>query len=123
MKQIFFVCSSILDGNLISKIVSAQSEDEAFSLFNNSENVKPQIILGPFYKKRVKPIDNIQMLKFSTDNKVRKGIYDDWIVNVFNLLEPANHAYLVFIKRVDDKKVSSPKGIIVIPLSKVRFLE
>jgi hypothetical protein len=38
------------------------------------------------------------------------------------LTEPADHAYLVFIKRADDKKIPFPKGTITAPIHDLRFI-
>ena len=43
------------------------------------------------------------------------------IVNAMFLKEPESHAFLVFIKRIDDKKIPFPKGTIVVPISDLRF--
>lgn len=80
----------------------------------------PKEILGPFYKKRAQVIENTRSLKFS--NQTKKAVYNDWMVNAFLLKEPENQAYLVFIKRVDDKKLPIPKGTITVPISDLRFI-
>jgi hypothetical protein len=65
-------------------------------------------------------IENTRVLKFS--NQTKKAIYNDWLVDAFLLQEPENQAYLVFIKRVDDKKLPSPKGTITVPITDLRFV-
>lgn len=115
-----FVCSCISIGELITKIIPANSPDEASQLFSEQYGMMPKEVLGPFYKKRAQVIESTRVLKFSNQNK--KAIYDDWYVNAFLLKEPENQAYLVFIKRVDDKKIPAPKGTITVPVSELRFV-
>lgn len=119
-RQVVFVCSSISsDGYLLSKIIAASSSDKAASLFLEQENVIAKEILGPFYKKRVRVESNTQKIRFSNESK--RALFDNWLVNAMLLKEPDNHAYLIFIKRIDDKKMPAPKGSIVVPISDLRF--
>lgn len=120
-RQVFFVCVGITDvGELLTKVIPATSPDEASKYFSEKHSMTPKEILGPFYKKRAQVIENTRSLKFS--NQTKKAIYNDWMVNAFLLKEPENQAYLVFIKRVDDKKLPLPKGTITVPISDLRFI-
>jgi len=120
-RQIVFVCASITNcGDLITKIVSADTQAEATKIFTDQFTVAPKEVLGPFFKKRAQVLEITRSLKFT--NQTRKAIYDDWVVNAFILKEPENQAYLVFIKRVDDKKLPTPKGTITVPISDLRFI-
>ena len=120
-RQIVFVCISVSPaGNLLSKIIPADSHNAAGILFEKEYACAPNEILGPFYKKRTQVIENTRVLKFS--NQTKKAIYDSWLVNAFLLKEPENQAYLVFIKRVDDKKIPLPKGTITVPVSELKFI-
>lgn len=122
-REIVFVCSSIdTIGVLISKIISASTPDEASDLFFKENSIFAQAILGPFYKKSTQILETVRTLKFAKNNP-RKAIFEDWLVNAFMLVEPANQAYLVFIKRADDKRLSAPKGTITVPIVKLRFLD
>lgn len=121
LRQVVFVCSSISQsGELINKIIEANSVSEASLIFFEQYSLKAKEILGPFYRKKTQILENTRTLKFS--NQSRKAIYNDWIVNALFLKEPENYAYLVFIKRVDNKKMSPPKGTITVPISDLRFL-
>lgn len=118
----FFVCASLSpDGDLIAETVAGASPNEASEKFSEKYSVKPQTILGPFFKKRAQVLENTRTLKIT--NEVKKAIYNDWIVNAFILKEPENQAYLVFIKRVDEKKLPTPKGTITVPISELRFID
>lgn len=120
-RQTVYVCSAIAEnGDLLNKILPAQTQEDAGKLFFDQTNVKPKEILGPFYKKRTQVLETTRILKFS--NITKKAIFNDWMVNAFLLKEPEDHAYLVFIKRVDDKKASSPVGTIIVPISDLRFI-
>lgn len=116
-----FVCASINgSGELITKIVTAPSASEASQAFLEVFGHSPKEVMGPFYKKRTQVIETTRVLKFS--NQTKKAVYNDWLVNAFLLKEPENQAYLVFIKRVDDKKMPAPKGTITVPVSDLRFI-
>lgn len=117
-RKTIFVCSCIFENNLLNESIMANTEDEASLLFFEKHSIKPKEIIGPFYKKR-ETITNTNLIKFS--NQTKKAIYNDWIVDAFLLSEPENHAYLIFLKRTDNKKVSSPKGTIIVPISDLRF--
>ena len=119
-RQIVFVCSAISpNGDLLSKIIPASTIEEASNLFFEQQNISAKEVLGPFYKKRVGVLENTRVIKFS--NETKKAIYNDWLVNAMLLKFPENQAYLIFIKRVDDKKVPPPKGTIIVPISELRF--
>lgn len=120
-RELVFVCASVSNlGELITKVISATSPAEASKIFDEQNSHPPKEILGPFFKKRAQIIENTRVLKFT--NQTKKAIYNDWVVTAFILTEPADQAYLVFIKRVDDKKLPIPKGTITVPLSNLRFI-
>ncbi len=121
-RQVVFVCAAVNSiGELAVKMISAGSPAEASSIFTNECLIAPKEILGPFYKKRAQVLETVRVLKFSNQNK--KAIYNDWFVQAHLLKEPENQAYLVFIKRVDDKKITPPKGTVVVPISELRFCD
>lgn len=116
----FFVCVAIDNGNLITKVIAAATVVDAKTTFKTQYVVEPQEVMGPFFKKRAQVLENTRTLKFS--NQTKRAIYNDWLVNAFLLKEPENQAYLVFIKRNDDKKQPAPQGTIIVPVSELRFL-
>lgn len=123
VRKIFFVCVAIsLSGDLITKLISAVTPEDAGKLFLEEFNIAPKEILGPFYKKRTQVIENTRILKFASNMQSVKAIYDNWLVNAFVLKEPENHAYLIFIKREDDVQSTIPKGTIVVPINNLRFI-
>ena len=113
-----FICVDYL--SKITKTILASSTEEASNLFLSEYKVLPSEVLGPFLKKKTKIIETKKELKFT--NQSRKAVYNDWVVNAFLLLEPTDHAYLVFLKRNDDKKIPSPKGVIIVPINDLRFI-
>lgn len=122
-RQLVFVCSGISDsGELISKMILAKTPDEAVCLFKQQNSVSAQITLGPFYKKMEQVLETTRSLQFAK-GRFRQAIFNDWQVNAFALLDPADHAYLVFIKRVDNVQATPPKGNIIVPHSNLRFLD
>ncbi len=119
-RQTVFVCVAISnDAELITRIIAATDPKEASELFLQETTHQPKEVLGPFFKKRTQVIENTRVLKFTTQQK--RAVYMGWIVDAFMLQEPENQAYLVFIKRVDDKKLPAPKGTITVPVSDLRF--
>ncbi len=120
-RKIIFVCSGVSNsGDLITSSISASSSQEAEFLFHKENSFLPQDILGPFYKKRKKYTNSNILLKFS--DKSSRAIYNNWIVNALYLLEPAGQAFLLFIKRTDNKTISPPKGTVVVPISELQVI-
>ncbi len=119
-RQTVFVCASIAEGTLVTEIIPANSPSDATQKFTDKYSHAPLTVLGPFFKKRAQVIENTRTLQFT--NQTKKAIYNDWVVNAFLLKEPVDQAYLVFIKRVDDKKIPTPKGTITVPISDLRFI-
>ena len=120
-RPVVFVCIAGNGNVFVSKVIQATSQDEAARLFLEQTNLEMKTIHGPFRPKRAQVIENTRTLRFS-DKKQQKAIYNDWEVNVLFLKEPEDNAYLIFLKRVDGKKVPSPKGTIIVPISDLRFL-
>jgi len=122
-RQTYFVCiamDSVNAGEFISRVIAASSQQDAATEFKEKIGVDAREILGPFFKKRAQVLENTRALKFT--NQTKKAVYNDWLVNAFILKEPENQAYLVFIRRVDDKKLPMPKGTITVPISDLRFI-
>jgi len=116
-KQVYFVCSAINADQLISEEIPTSSEEEAVNLFKNKYNVNCQKLLGPFYKKRVLPVEINKNIQFS--GQIKKATYLGWRVNAFFLKEPADYAFLVFIKSLDNSP--APKNISIVPIKDLRI--
>ncbi len=116
-----FVCVGIDRDKMdvVSKQITATSQSEAANLFLELTKIKAKTIHGPYRLKRAQVLENTRTLKFT--DKSCKAIYNDWEVNAFYLKEPENHAYLVFIRRIDGQKQTAPKGTILVPVSDLRF--
>lgn len=122
-REIVFVCSSVSNkGELISQIIPGKTPAEASALFLEQNQLDAQTVLGPFYKKKTQILETTRSLQFASP-EFKKAEYNGWLVNAFMLVEPANQAYLIFLKRVDDKKIPMPKGTIIIPISDLRIQE
>jgi hypothetical protein len=120
-RRVFFVCVSInKSGELVTQVVPANSPSEASQLYAEKHSHIPKRIMGPFYKKRSQILETTRVLNLT--NETKKAHYNDWLVNAFILKEPIDQAFLVFIKRLDDKKIPMPKGTITVPLSELRFI-
>jgi hypothetical protein len=120
-RPIYFVCcAATLDGNLVAKTIQAPQVAEAIEIFKKEFCISPQQSFGPFYKKRTQILEKTRELKFT--NQIKRAEYNGWLVNAFFLKIPEDHAYLVFIKRIDDKKLPIPQGTITVPISELRIL-
>jgi len=120
-RPVVFVCVALTGAcEIKTKTITAASTKEAADLFFEEFHITPKEILGPFRKKNTQILETTRELKFT--NKTQKAIYNDWVVNAFFLQEPIGQAYLVFLKRVDDKKVPFPKGTITVPIDDLRFI-
>jgi hypothetical protein len=117
-RPIFFVCAGMVDQKMVVITIQGINQQEAIDKFIQDYGMHPTEVLGPFYKKRLQITKTEQTIKLT--NQIKKAIYNGWIVNAFLLLEPADHAFLVFIKRQDGKKMPSPSGTITVPLSHLK---
>lgn len=119
-RSTYFVCCGISgDFKLCSEIIKASEQSEASNIFTEMHGFEAQDVMGPFYKKKTKILENTRTLKFA--NETKQAEYEGWNVNAFLLKEPENHAFLIFMNRIDDKKISPPSGTIVVPISCLRF--
>jgi hypothetical protein len=118
-REIVFVCASISNNELFTKIIAGNTQEEASKLFVEEFNHNPSQIMGPFYKKKKQIVEITRVLKFS--NIKKRAVYNEWIVDAHFLKEPENYAYLIFIKRIDDNKIPFPKGTITVPISDLRI--
>lgn len=116
-----YVCSAIANDKLICKQIVAISSEQATEIFEKENNTKLQVIFGPFFKKRAGILNDTKEVKFVGSSK--KTIYKDWIVSALLLKEPENHAYLLFDKRVDGKKVPKPTGTFIVHLNELKELK
>jgi hypothetical protein len=119
-RQTFFVCAALTDQNkMVMKTLAATSPHEAANLFLEQYHLPAKEVAGPFFKKRAQVIEATRTLKFSDQKK--KAEYEGWIVDALFLKDPENQAYLLFGQRIDGKKMSPPKGTIIVPVSDLRF--
>jgi hypothetical protein len=120
-RSIYFVLSAAIDGVLASKTIEADLLSDAIELFEKEFSVKPQQTFGPFYKKRTRVPMKATKISLSK-NSVKEAEYNGWQVNAFLLDDPKDHAYLVFIRRLDNSNTQKPSGHFTVPISELRFL-
>lgn len=118
-KQLFFVCIAIDTEfkNLIAETLPAASAEEAELLFIEKFKIKPQKIIGSFYKKKEYAVFEEKNIKFS--NQIKEAIYKNWKVNAFILQYPENHAFLAFLKSLDGS--AAPQKNNIVPVTELRF--
>lgn len=119
-KPIVFVCVGIIENNLIAKTITAASKDAAISIFIDQYHNPPNDVLGPFFEKKSQIVEPGKVVKFS--NQTKKAVYCDWLVNAMMLTDPPNKAFLIFIKRIDGRKMKVPTGNITVPINDLRFI-
>jgi len=120
-RSIYYVCSNILNDNLISEVIEASSLKNANNLFFNKFGILPSISYGPFFKKKKKQEVLGNAFKLSSEHK--KAHYNGWLVKAFLLKEPIDSALLIFLNRLDNKNILPPKGINIVSISNLRFLD
>lgn len=120
-RPVVYVCVGIDQDkiDIVSRQVTAASQSEAARLFLEQTNIKAKTIYGPYRPKRAQVLDNTRILKFSDQSY--KTTYNGWEVNAFYLKEPENHAYLVFIRKIDEQAPAAPKGTFLVPVSDLRI--
>lgn len=119
-RQIIYVCSAFHNQMLLSHTVEAINDEDAMKKFEEKYGAKAQIINGPFFRKRSFGLPNAQNIKFA--GKSVEAIYNEWLVSALLLKEPVNCAYLLFDKRVDNKKLPKPAGTFIVKLDDIRII-
>jgi len=118
-RPIFFVCSAIVDGELVSESVEAEKKENASEKFEATFKNVPSIISGPFYRKRVYSTINTTDIVLSGEVKLAE--YNGWLVNATLLKSPENFAFLLFDRRLDGKKTSKPTGMKIVSTEQLKF--
>jgi hypothetical protein len=111
-REIVFVCSAVRKNNLVSKMIESDNIEDCCDIFELENGMKPEIVFGPFFKKKTGNLEKNRTVKFSAE-KSKQGIYDGWHITAMPLLEPVDCAYLIFNKRADGEKNPKPNGMIV----------
>lgn len=111
-RAIIYVCSAVKDNTLVSKMIESASVEDSYSLFEKENGIKPQIVLGPFYKKKTGILDKNFDIKFKFGPN-KQAIYNGWHVTAMPLLSPLDSVYLLFNKRVDGLKTQKPHAMVV----------
>lgn len=111
-RAIVYVCSAVKEGKLISSMIETKTMDDSYVFFEKENGIKPQVVLGPFYKKRTSVLDKNCEIKFKPDQS-KRAIYNGWYVTAMILSSPAESAYLFYDRRVDGQKIPKPNLTIV----------
>lgn len=110
-RTIIYVCSAVRDNTLLSKMIDSTTVEDACVLFEKEYGIKPQIMYGPFYKKKTGTLDKNFDIKFKIGQS-NQGIYNGWHVTVMPLTSPPDSAYLLYNKRVDGQKAQKPHAVV-----------
>jgi hypothetical protein len=111
---------AIINHELVHDVIPAENSADAIKVFEEKFSSKPKEVLGPFIKRKSKPIQITTSLKF--DGKPRKAIYNGWLVNSFSLKEPENCVFIIFIKDTENLSRVPPKGTTIVPINEIRFI-
>lgn len=117
-KPTYYVCLYTDNSNTLLEEIEASSENEASEVFNKQHNIFPLKILGPYIKKKSKPIESSKEIHFS--GEIKQAIYNNYKVNAFFLKDPIGYAFLVFIKSLSSDR-NLPKGTTIVPIKDLRF--
>src|ERR1019366_4072608 len=107
------ICSSIKNNNLISKQIEAKTVEAASEIFAKENNINPESIFGPFYRKKTDNLQKNSEIKFRATAENIQGIYDNWNITAMPLITPKDCVYVMFNSRIDNKKMSKPKSTIL----------
>jgi len=118
-KNTYFVCCGLSQGEVVMRSIQASNFSEARRNFESETKISPEVISGPFFKKRGCDQECYEEMKFSGVSK--KAIFDGWEVNAQILTEPENMAFLFYKKRVDGQNLPQPNGDVV-HLQNLRFI-
>lgn len=123
-RKLVFVCVGLESiGKIVSHEVVARTSQEAFQQFLSLTGINADAIHGPYRpRKQITSPDKPKETTFRFSDQVKKASYNGWEVNACLLQEPIDHAFLIFIKRIDGKKQAAPKGSVVVPLTDLRTL-
>lgn len=120
-RPIYFVCSTIKEGNLISELIEALDKETVNKIFQEKFFCAPINILGPFYKKRIfnyiEPPPDIIL-----SSEMKRAEYQGWLVNATILKKPENCAFLLFDKRIDGQKFARPNGTKIVKIEDLKLI-
>lgn len=109
---IIYVCSAIKENILISKMVEAQTLEGSYVIFETENGIKPQMVLGPFYKKKSNVLEKNTSLRFKFGQNMQ-GNYNGWLITAMPLLSPPDSAYVLFNKKIDGSRATKPNAMVV----------
>jgi hypothetical protein len=111
-RTVIYVCSAIKENVLLSKMIESLTVEDSCILFEKEYGIKPQIMYGPFYKKKTGILDKNFDIKFKIGQN-KQGIYNGWHVTAMPLMSPPDSVYLLYNKRVDGKKIQKPGAMVI----------
>jgi hypothetical protein len=111
-REIVFVCAAIKDNNLIQEEIVATVLEEAYDIFEKNYNIKPQIVQGPYYRKKLGKLNKDFDIRFKFGENLH-GIYDGWEITAMPLINPANSVFVLFDRRVNGELMKKPQSIVL----------
>jgi hypothetical protein len=116
-RVVIYVCSAVRDTGykdnvLLSKMIEANTIEEAVNIFDKEYDTKPDVVFGPFYKKKTSTLNKDFDIKFKFGEK-RIGIFNGWYITAMLLLNPPDSVFVLYGDRVDGKKIDKPKSIVI----------
>jgi hypothetical protein len=111
-RPIIYVCTAIKEDLLVSKMIESQTIEDSYLIFEKENGIKPQVVLGPFYKKRTGTLDKHFDIKFKP-GQTKRGIHNGWQVTAMPLSNPPDSAYLFYDRKVDGQKGIKPVSTII----------
>lgn len=125
-RKIYYVCSSIIEDNLVSSLEEANTENDAAKEFNKKYGVFPKIILGAFYLKqqnnlklkKTKEVKTKKQIHSKISSKIsicdtNHGTYDGWNITYLPIKNESNKVYIFYNSRINNDNVMKPKNNII----------
>ncbi len=111
VRQTYFVCCAVIRNELICDSISAASQEQARSIFLETNGAAPKAIKGPFFIKKGPVLSAQTDLSFSGD--YRQIVIDGWNIKAYILNKPRDTAWLLYEGTVDGRNVAKPQSKIV----------
>lgn len=110
MKKIYYVCISVINGQLCSIKTEALNKIDAIFNFINIYDESPQEVFGPFSERRESSKRKLKNIKFSTNSY--PATYNGWNVTVNELSHPNNYAFIMYDSPIN-KGTEKPREEVV----------
>lgn len=116
-KPIVWVCSEVVDSELVTEQVEAHTAQEARDIFNDKYGAEPSNVLGPYHisKSEAIGIANIPAENIRFGKERRDSVFNGWHGVAFDLENNPDAVYFIFIRPIVSgggrKHIPTPKVV------------